>query len=152
MAAHKPATFCTVCFVLASERSDGGLDLVMSLGGHPQPIVSRADGGVELVGEPGTLLGLVEPRLSDAELILHPGDTLLLYTDGLTDAPGTEAVTLAEIESLLADDPLSHVDDIANRLRSLKRNRRPAGSGDDTVVVLLRVGELPALVAAAGAN
>lgn len=55
--------------------------------GHPAPLIRRADGTVEAVGRQGTLLGVL-PAVSiyDAPLLLHPGDTLLLYTDGLTEA------------------------------------------------------------------
>jgi serine phosphatase RsbU (regulator of sigma subunit) len=53
----------------------------------------RADGAVEDVGTPGTLLGLVsEPELQDRSADLHDGDTLVLYTDGLTEAGAPEHV------------------------------------------------------------
>ena len=56
-------------------------------GGHPLPIVLRADGSVETVGEAGTLLGVVEdPELSSAEIELFRDDTIVFYTDGITEA------------------------------------------------------------------
>jgi serine phosphatase RsbU (regulator of sigma subunit) len=59
----------------------------VSSGGHPLPIVLRADGTVETVGEPGTLLGVVpDPDLSCTELELYRGDTVVFYTDGITEA------------------------------------------------------------------
>jgi hypothetical protein len=61
--------------------------LTVSCGGHPAPLVRRADGRVEEIGTPGTLLGLVpDPELHDAVTELAPGDLLVTYTDGLTDA------------------------------------------------------------------
>ena len=59
----------------------------MSSGGHPLPIVLRSDGTVEAVGEPGTLLGVVpDPDLTSTEIELYRGDTVVFYTDGITEA------------------------------------------------------------------
>jgi PAS domain S-box-containing protein len=77
--------FCSVAlaFVSLGER---GLDVKLSLGGHPPAIVKRASGEVEYAGSPGLLMGFVhDPPLADDALRLEPGDTLLLYTDGVTD-------------------------------------------------------------------
>jgi serine phosphatase RsbU (regulator of sigma subunit)/PAS domain-containing protein len=64
-----------------------GADVVLSLGGHPRPLLLGADGRVTEVGLPGTLLGLVdEPELHDVRLRLRPGEALLLFTDGVTEA------------------------------------------------------------------
>ena len=47
----------------------------------------RSDGTVEAVGEPGTLLGVVpDPDLSCTEIELYRGDTVVFYTDGITEA------------------------------------------------------------------
>ena len=55
-------------------------------GGHPLPLIRRANGTVETVGATGTLLGVVdEPALPDAQNQLDPGDLLLLYTDGVIE-------------------------------------------------------------------
>jgi serine phosphatase RsbU (regulator of sigma subunit) len=55
--------------------------------GHPAPVLLRADGGTELLDRaPQLLLGVstsVERR--DHEVHLQPGDTVLLYTDGLVE-------------------------------------------------------------------
>jgi sigma-B regulation protein RsbU (phosphoserine phosphatase) len=68
------------------DRRDGSVFL--SSGGHPPPLLRRRDGRVEEVAlPPGMLLGSVDdPRLSDTQLSLEPGETLILYTDGFTEA------------------------------------------------------------------
>jgi PAS domain S-box-containing protein len=78
--------FCSVALAFVTLQN-GGLDVRLSLGGHPQALVKRASGEVETCGTPGLLMGFVnDPPLVDDELRLEPGDTLLLYTDGVTDA------------------------------------------------------------------
>ena len=66
---------------------EGGAHIRLACGGHPQPLVLRADGRVELVSVTGTLVGMlpgVTFRACDVDLA--PGETLLFYTDGVTEA------------------------------------------------------------------
>jgi PAS domain S-box-containing protein len=77
--------FCTVCYV-RMHPNEHGARLTVCAGGHPLPLVLRADGTVEQVGQPGTLIGVLEdPELTDASVELGPLDALILYTDGVTD-------------------------------------------------------------------
>jgi len=84
--------FCTIaCLHLDLSRTPARA--TVAVGGHPLPAVLRADGTVEELGTPGTLLGLVErPELHDRAGDVHPGDTVVLYTDGLTEAGAPERV------------------------------------------------------------
>ena len=68
------------------DRRDGSM--ILSSGGHPSPLLRRSDGSItEVVLPPGLLLGSIgEPRLSDTVLSVQPGETLILYTDGFTEA------------------------------------------------------------------
>jgi len=68
------------------DRSDGSM--LLACGGHPPPLLRRCDGRVEeVVVPPGMLLGsVVEPRIDDTSLSLERGETLILYTDGFTEA------------------------------------------------------------------
>ncbi len=76
---------CTVCVV--SVGAPHGIATVrLALGGHPQPLLIDTGGRTYAVGEPGTALGLVEPiNVTETALELHPGETLLLYTDGVPE-------------------------------------------------------------------
>lgn len=63
-------------------------DLVISGGGHPPMLLRRADGKVERVHQPaGRLLGIVvgPQQFLNTKLNMGHTDTLLLYTDGLTE-------------------------------------------------------------------
>jgi serine phosphatase RsbU (regulator of sigma subunit) len=63
-----------------------GVAITCASGGHPLPLVRRANGRVETVGATGTLLGVVDdPALPDSQGQLDPGDLLLLYTDGVIE-------------------------------------------------------------------
>jgi serine phosphatase RsbU (regulator of sigma subunit) len=78
--------FCTV--VLARLTPTGeGFRVSACSGGHPLPLVVRADGSLTKLGSPGGLLGLLpEIPLVEAATELGPGDALVLYTDGVTEA------------------------------------------------------------------
>jgi serine phosphatase RsbU (regulator of sigma subunit) len=61
--------------------------VTVALGGHPQPLVRWLDGSVTAVGEPGTALGLLtRVEVKEETVHLQPGEVLLAYTDGVTEA------------------------------------------------------------------
>lgn len=56
--------------------------------GHPLPVVVRAGGGIEPVGDHGLLLGVADDLpVTECSLDLGPGDALVLYTDGVVETP-----------------------------------------------------------------
>ena len=80
--------FCTAALarIQTPSNGDGLVRLTVALGGHPLPLILRKDGGVDAVGEPGTLLGALSPPvLADTDATLAVGDSLILYTDGMLD-------------------------------------------------------------------
>ncbi|GAA3203783.1 PP2C family protein-serine/threonine phosphatase [Actinocorallia longicatena] len=79
-----------VTLVLASLRRVGGsLELRMTNAGHPSPLIVRADGRVETVESKGTLIGVLDQIKSQTvTVVLAPGESCLLYTDGVTEAKG----------------------------------------------------------------
>jgi serine phosphatase RsbU (regulator of sigma subunit) len=79
--------------LLSFARRDDGMRVTACRAGHPHPLVVRASGAVEEVGGPGTVLGVFDdPPLVDAGTELGPGDTVLVFTDGLTEARQGTAV------------------------------------------------------------
>ena len=101
MLAENSTRFCTVA-IAHLDHSQGAAHLTVAVGGHPAPLVARVDGSVEELPVEGTLLGLVEdPRLVDVTTELAPGETILLYTDGVTEAAAPhrvwEPADLAEV-------------------------------------------------------
>jgi phosphoserine phosphatase RsbU/P len=61
--------------------------VALAAGGHPPPIVRRADGRVEEIPLGGSLLGVFpEAGFGHRVVTLEVGDTLVLYTDGAVEA------------------------------------------------------------------
>ncbi|MFN2595384.1 MAG: SpoIIE family protein phosphatase [Actinomycetota bacterium] len=68
-------------------------NIVLARGGHPSPLIYRAKAGeVDVIDVPGGLVGVFEDQHFEQEsLVLDVGDTLLTFTDGLSEArSGTE--------------------------------------------------------------
>jgi len=64
-----------------------GASLQVSSAGHPLALIRRADGRVQTSGRPGTLLGVLpDPELHDSHTLLRRGDSVILFTDGVTEA------------------------------------------------------------------
>lgn len=81
--------YCTAVFgVLEPDPATGRISVHIASGGHPPALVLRAGGTAEYLPTPGGMLIGVLPKahLTPAATTLAPGDTLLLYTDGLTEA------------------------------------------------------------------
>lgn len=76
------ADLCTVCVVRLQENR-----VTVALAGHPQPLLIDRDGKSRPLGRPGTLLGALDPvDIHEAGEKIAPGQTLLLYTDGVPEA------------------------------------------------------------------
>ncbi len=135
--------FCTVAYAYL-EKLDRGARAGISTGGHPLPILLRADGSVEAVGAPGTLLGVVpDPNLDDYLVTLDPGDSLVFYTDGVIESRANSNGVLDErrLGELLATCAGRGPDAIAARIEDaavMSQNGRPR---DDIAVLVLHVTE-----------
>jgi sigma-B regulation protein RsbU (phosphoserine phosphatase) len=118
--------------------------LALANGGHPRPVHLRP-------GQPprwalenlGTLLGL-EPRLpyERTELQLAPGDTVLLYTDGVTEALSPQAACYGGDRLLagLAGSTASCASDVVTgTLRRTREFASGAPQSDDIALLALRV-------------
>src|SRR5262249_22824812 len=65
--------------------------LTYSIAGHEPPLVRRAGGNVDRLACGGLILGQFEQvSLSDQTLALESGDTVVAFTDGLTDIVNNE--------------------------------------------------------------
>ncbi|MEV6813849.1 PP2C family protein-serine/threonine phosphatase [Micromonospora sp. NPDC051296] len=87
--AHGQGRFATMVLGAVRPHRDGGLALTLAGGGHLPPLVVRASGEVEQLALSGMLIGVVpDPRVGQVSTRLAPGETCLLYSDGVTEARG----------------------------------------------------------------
>ncbi|MFC9114235.1 PP2C family protein-serine/threonine phosphatase [Streptomyces sp. NPDC057092] len=124
------------------ERAGDMLRVRLASGGHPPALVLRADGGAEYLSTKGGMLVGVLPTAQFVEVstVLHPGDTLLLYTDGLTEArvgPGRE---LYGYEALLSFAAARAPADSPRLIEALTGLLRDFGEGLDDDTALLAIG------------
>ncbi|MFJ3581730.1 PP2C family protein-serine/threonine phosphatase [Streptomyces sp. NPDC090127] len=82
------ARFATMVLASAA-RAGSSVELRLTSAGHPAPLILRSDGRVEEAPTRGTLVGVL-PRLvaETARVTLAPGETCVLYTDGISEARG----------------------------------------------------------------
>ena len=139
--------FSTVLYAaIDGGRANGdGVHLRFSSGGHPLPIVLRAGGDAVEVGTPGTLLGIVsDPDLRDEDVSLRPGDAVVLYTDGVTDAAAPDQVhEPQELAEALRGRRYETADSIAERLLELALDSGDDGAvpRDDIAILVIKVPE-----------
>ena len=132
--------FCTVVYVRLKE-AEGGVRLTISCGGHPLPIVLRADGAMESVARPGTLLGLLpDPNLSDQVVDLSPGDLIVMYTDGVTEERANGSFFgEARLGAIIADSVGLSAGEVAQRIEDGVLGFAEGAPRDDLAVLVLRV-------------
>jgi PAS domain S-box-containing protein len=89
------ADLCTVCLILMT-RTSAGAHLTVALAGHHPPLLVDSHGEAMPIGQLGTLLGVLDPiDITESEAELTAGQTLLLYTDGVSEA-GRSTTPLGE--------------------------------------------------------
>ena len=137
-----PDVFCTVAYATLAS-SESGLRLTVVSGGHPLPIVVRADGTAHTVGQPGMLIGAFPiPAPEPTEVDLSPGDTVVFYTDGLYDLPPPRYLSEADVIGLVGQSAAGAADAeaVADAIAAHLEGSAPFGDRDDDVaVVVVRV-------------
>jgi PAS domain S-box-containing protein len=117
-----------------------GARLRLTSAGHPLPVLSRPGHGPTTVGPPGLLLGMTgAARWEESEIELAPGDTLLFYTDGVTDTPsGAERFGEQRLLAALPPAPADPREMIAS-VQSALRTFQVGDVVDDRAMLALHV-------------
>ena len=102
----------------------------------------------EPLGDHGVLLGVEgEDDWTDVTVSLEPGDTVLFYTDGVTETPGDATrygeLRLAEAMTRAGEGPVALLAEIERSLREFQTGQ----AIDDRAMLALRFVGVPAAVA-----
>jgi anti-sigma regulatory factor (Ser/Thr protein kinase)/GAF domain-containing protein len=134
--------FCTAALAVVRPAPDepGALDVVFSSAGHPPPVLSVLGGRPRFVGASGTVLGVVEQLdLVDERFRLSAGDTLLLYTDGVTERrSGSRMFGEDTLLRVLSSAGATSADALAGLLEREVRGFASEASRDDLAVLVVR--------------
>ena len=135
--------FFTITYMIINTKTG---ELTYSNAGHPHSIMLRVDGRMELLEKGGPAIGIgdlhllngEEIRYREGKLRIHPGDKLLVYTDGITEyqnADGEFYGTDRFYETIISlqDQPVGDI--VAQSIRSLMAFGRPAEPQDDITLL-----------------
>ena len=132
------ATYCTLALVRVHTSGDGPAALSVCLAGHPPPLLLDAGGATTEVGTPGTMLGYVEdPELTEVAVELGREGTLVLYTDGLTEA-APPRWSRAQLHDWLRAGPRDDLDALLEHLEGLAVREAEGRPRDDIAMLALR--------------
>jgi sigma-B regulation protein RsbU (phosphoserine phosphatase) len=116
--------------------------LVYANAGHNPPVVVRARGGFDTLGGGGVILGIMPKAVYEqAETTFEPGDILVLFSDGVTEAPDPQdqefgEERLANLVATLRDRPAREiVEEIHKAVHTFTQGAPPA---DDITVLIAR--------------
>ncbi|MEU6485419.1 GAF domain-containing SpoIIE family protein phosphatase [Streptomyces sp. NPDC046887] len=94
---QRTARFVTAFVAVLTPDGDGHTVEAASAG-HPRPLIRRADGRVDELGASGLLLGVVPDALYEpGTALLGPGDALVMFTDGLSEARSADGTMFEDI-------------------------------------------------------
>jgi serine phosphatase RsbU (regulator of sigma subunit) len=118
-----------------------GVHVCLCAAGHPPALVLRADGRVEAIPSETPLLGVIERvGAGESALALHPGDALLIYTDGLIETRRDGRVFGHDrLMEALAGAAGRSAEETADALLSASQGFAPGAPIDDTALLVLRV-------------
>jgi sigma-B regulation protein RsbU (phosphoserine phosphatase) len=130
--------FCTGFYLIADEETG----LIRYAGvGHPPAIIVGPNGPRTLPSNPGMLgIGMVDGTAGDADR-LEPGESLIIYTDGLTDAMDPSDALFGEerLKTVLQSHYGADPSEILNQVdEALSRHTSPGRPADDINIIVLQ--------------
>jgi serine phosphatase RsbU (regulator of sigma subunit) len=134
------ARFVTLVYGEATPRPDGSVDVRFASAGHPAPVLLRADGTTTPVGRAGDLLGVFESVETVVDTLrLGPGDTLVCFTDGVTERRDNGRMLGEEgVRAVLAGAQDLDAAGVVRRLGRAVADFATTPARDDVAVLALR--------------
>jgi sigma-B regulation protein RsbU (phosphoserine phosphatase) len=137
---HSPASRFITLFYAVYTPSTGRLTYVNA--GQTPPLLRRADGTFLRLEGTGVALGMFEgSTFSAAHTALAPGDMLVLYSDGITEAEDPDGRPFEEpgLEAVISTYKAFSAADIATEtVRAVERHARSSRFADDLTIVVLK--------------
>lgn len=134
--------FCTAV-LLGFELDGDHLVVKLASAGHPSVYRIAVDGSVSVASEStGTILGVIEDApVGQAGLDLLPGEALVLYTDGVTEARNAAGEQFGDerLVRVLEEAVGRSAEGIARRVELAVTDHRGPRNSDDVAIVVLRV-------------
>ena len=119
---------------------DGNLEYINA--GHPSPFLLRSSGATELFTEGSFPVGLIpEASHTSLRVRLEPGDTLVLFSDGVTEAADLDHQLFGEsrLQSVLAGEHDVALDDLRQKIVvAVEKFSGAASQADDITLLLVR--------------
>jgi len=136
------ANYCTAAVLSIQVGSGGAVPVTVCLAGHHPPLLLRADAAIERIGAPGTLLGWTEdPSFSEHRLDLQAEETLLLFTDGLTDASAPPSWSDERLYGVVRDAPRENLELMLAAIERAAVSDAVGRPRDDIAMLGIRVAE-----------
>jgi sigma-B regulation protein RsbU (phosphoserine phosphatase) len=133
-----PGRFASVFYGVLNDE-DGSL--VYANGGHLPPLLRRTSGDWESLEATGMVLGLLEgAHYEQCSVRVEPGELLILYTDGITEAEEPSGAFF-EVQNLMAaveGATALSAQEIAARVAAELERFSPGPPSDDRTLMILR--------------
>ena len=113
-----PGRYVTAALVAIAPVQDGATTVTVGLAGHPHPLLLRADGTVERIGETSPVVGwTLDAAYTEGAVPMGSGDLLVLFTDGTLEVVAGHGATEDDaVAALLAPLAGRPAEDVANAL------------------------------------
>jgi len=131
--------FVTICYCVYNTKER---TLEYARGGHPYPLVIRADGShIQLEAE-GALLGIVEEKFNSETVTLNSGDRLILFSDGIDAAAWSDGSTGQEaFTKACAEYHMLPLPDLLERVSTVVFGENDERAVEDDVTIIAMASE-----------
>jgi sigma-B regulation protein RsbU (phosphoserine phosphatase) len=141
LAAHNPRDMFVTLFCAVFQPKTGMVTCANM--GHPSPVLLRPGSAPTLPCQPGGLVAGIMPgtAVPSQSLALQPGDTLVFYTDGVTEAFNAAGQQFGEgrlVEELAKVAGRSASETVAATLDAVRRHAGEHPQSDDITIVAVR--------------